>query len=408
MMLAQLSVKEIISLFEQLKTFISNPYEYRQQLAVLLAAFVIFILILILFTFSVANFFEERRVKKAIRRRARRKLTPVEKALRTALMLGAFLLVVTGYYYSHYESSFCSSCHEIKQATKEHLLSKPHRKVRCIYCHTEPGVFGKLKSLPREFRNLLVHLEVIEKRGSVLAYDNACLGCHYKIRTEISKGINRVRHADFIDNYQFFVPCSRCHIKSGHQDRNLPSKEICSKCHNGERAFAMKDCKKCHDEDVTLRSSSSQKEVLIQKVGTGTLKCYNACHPKEVDAICTPCHGTEMPHPQLFIRRHAANSFANRNLCVRCHAENGATPKRACGCHPEEGDTMHGTFEWWFVEHQKAAKSNPYMNCLCHASSFGGNVCEFCHVEGNPLTKAMIQTEILNRTSTFTPVINAP
>lgn len=384
-------------LLRQLRLFLSDPYEYRQQLAII-AVILVFAVLLLVFSFiSFTAFLENRRIKRAIKKRARRKLTPFEKTVRLAISLFVVFAVFLAYFYTHYETSFCQKCHLLDKPIREHRQSKAHKQVRCINCHSDPGLTGKLASLPREARNLLVAAGFLKETRAVFVSYKACLDCHYKIKTEVVGTISKVRHSDFTSNPKEFIRCDRCHVASGHKDQNLSSKELCSQCHNGSQAFALKECSRCHMGDVTISESEVKDQGLVQKIGTGSLRCYNVCHPKEVDAICTPCHGTEMPHPQLFIRQHAKNSYANRNLCVRCHAENGATSKRACGCHPADGGEMHGTFEEWFIEHQKAARSNPYLNCLCHAGSFAGHNCGFCHVEGSPLLKAMLEQEKRNQ-----------
>jgi hypothetical protein len=390
--LAQLN-NQIQVLINQIRMFLSNPFEYRQQLAIIAIILVFAVVIFVLSFISFANFLENRRIKRAIRKRAKRKLTPFEKIVRLTLTLLVLVVFISGYVYTHYDTHFCKNCHLLNQAIREHSQSKPHRKVQCFSCHADPGVTGKLASLPREARNLLVNFGILRERKVVFVSYKACLNCHFKIKTETVGTLSKVRHSDFIASKENFIRCDRCHQSSGHKDENLPSKHLCSRCHNGKQTFALKECNHCHQGDVTITETEVKDETLLQKIGTGPLKCYNACHPKEVDARCTPCHGTVMPHPQLFIRQHAKNSYSNRTLCVRCHAENGATTARACGCHPAEGGEMHGTYENWFIEHQKAARSNPYLNCLCHTGSLAGHNCAFCHIEGSPLIKSMIENE---------------
>jgi len=406
-MIAQLNV-QIQVLLRQLQMFLSDPYEYRQQLAIISVILVFAVLLLVFSFISFASYMENRRIKKVIKKRARRKLTPFEKTVRLALSLFALVALIFTYFYTHYETDFCQKCHVLDKPIREHKQSKAHKQVRCINCHTDPGLTGKLASLPREGRNLLVAAGILKETKSVFVSYKACLNCHSRIKTKVVGSISKVRHSDFVLNPEEFIRCNRCHIYSGHRDENLSSKELCIRCHNGRRAFAVKECTRCHESDVTISESAVENQILVQKISAGSLRCYNVCHPKEVDAICTPCHGTVMPHPQLFIRQHAKNSYANRNLCVRCHAENGATSKRACGCHPETGREMHGPYEKWFIEHQKAARSNPYLNCLCHAGSFGGHNCVFCHVEGSPLIKAMLEQEKLNQQGTPTFISPGP
>lgn len=395
----QINIGELI---QQIKVYLSNPSEYRQQLAILMLAFVFAILIIVFLYVGTISIFERIRVKRAIKKRARRKLTPFERAVRTGITILVLTVIIAGYYYTHYDEKFCASCHNIEPYVKEHKRSKDHLSVKCISCHSNPGLTGKLSNLPRELRNLFVYLSLAKPTKSSPLFESSCYSCHKEIKSKTVGTVARVRHLDFLSPDNANISCSQCHKGLGHNPQEVSSKYICSQCHNGKQAFAMKECSMCHKDDVTLTQASSD-ETLIRKIGTGPLRCYNVCHPKQVESKCTPCHGTVMPHPAEFIKRHAANSWENRALCVRCHQERGATTKRACGCHPEEGTSMHGTFEYWFIEHQKAARSNPYMNCLCHESGGPKDLCDFCHIEGSPLRKAMLQQLTLQQQAPIAP-----
>jgi uncharacterized membrane protein YidH (DUF202 family) len=395
------------NLIEQIKIYLSNPSEFREQIAILALAAVAAVIVLVTFYFGFISFLERRRVKKAIKRRVRRKRTPFEIAVRKGLLIISLIAIFSAYYYTHYNEKFCSTCHYVEPFFREHQKAADHKNVTCISCHSAPGLTGKAAHIPVEIRNLFVHMNILKPLKNPVIYDSSCYSCHKEITSKVVGNITRVRHADFIFASKGSISCYNCHKGAGHTREEVRSKQFCANCHNGKDTFAMKECTECHREDVTI-SRSAIEEPIVQKIPAGQIRCNDVCHPKEVDAKCTPCHGTVMPHPEEFVRRHAANSWANRALCVRCHQERGATTKRACGCHPEEGDTMHGTYEWWFIEHQKAARSNPYMNCLCHSSTFKNDLCDFCHVEGSPLRKAMIEQMQSEQGSFGSPVSPGP
>lgn len=383
-------------LLEQVSAAFKNPQENRELIAVILIVFVFLMLILVLSFIGVQSYLDNRRVKKAIKRR-KRKLTPFEAAMRTFVFSAFLIALVAAYYYTHYQSSFCSNCHEMKFVVEQHKRAPNHKNVACINCHLKPGLIGKFESLPREARNLLVHWDLARPQGIQLTFEESCINCHRKEMGKTLVNMINVRHSDFIYGADGKYRCSLCHKGTGHEAIDVYTKNYCVECHDGRKARPMKDCKTCHRTDVTLKAAF-EGEQMFRTVGTGELRCKDTCHSPAADAKCTPCHGTEMPHPQTFIKQHALNSYNNRELCVRCHAKWGATTSRTCGCHPAEGDTMHGTYEFWFIEHQEAARTNPYYNCLCHATSpYSADKCDFCHIEGSPLKKSMIEQEYLQR-----------
>lgn len=389
------TLKDIENIFIDLPKRISfilkNPQESRQEAAIILVILVLAIVLLIALFLLIVSLIDTYRRKKVIHSRARRKLTPKELLLRRLVIAFALLSLIITFFYINFSSDFCKSCHELNAAVKSWSRST-HARVPCVKCHSTPGITGLIASNIRGFGNLSAKIGLTKKSGNVYYNSNACLDCHEHILTEVKERTVRTRHKDFIEEGW---NCSRCHKGVGHIEKKVFSMRYCLECHNDKKASAK--CEICHVKDIFL-AKLDEKAISqnFPKVPAGSIRCYNVCHPKDVDAKCTPCHGTEMPHPQLFIRRHAVYSYENRALCVRCHQENGATTARACGCHPSEGDTMHGTYEYWFIAHRTAAPlGSRKTSCLCHYNAFSTrDLCDFCHIEGSPLRRWQEESQI--------------
>jgi len=381
-------IQTILSLPKRLAIILRNPSESRQELAILLVAVVILFLLIITTIFLATTIVDARRRQKALKKRIRRRLTPAQLLARR-IVLGTVIAVAFSAisYFSFFPRS-CASCHEIKKQYDSWRTST-HARVNCIHCHSKPGVLGYLSTGVRALTHLGVHAGLIAKQGTVYYEPSSCFTCHEYIVDHIAEGTVRTRHKDFIESDW---SCSRCHKGVGHKVQRVFSMRYCLECHDGKQATAK--CEDCHLKDIHLARLKKEVPEEAPKVSAGPIRCYNVCHPKEVDALCTPCHGVEMPHPREFIARHAQYSYNNPALCVRCHEERGATTARQCGCHPPE-DTMHGTYESWFILHRTQARAgDPSTNCLCHYSAFAArDICDFCHLEGSPLRRWQQQAQ---------------
>lgn len=381
------SFRETISiLISRLIYILQHPREARQEAAILLIVLVLIIVFIIVFILLVAAYLEQRRIRRTIKRRVRRRLTTGEIAFRVILATFFVAAIGVGYAYTHYSENFCARCHVPEAALKQHAQAPDHRDVACISCHSAPGITGRIANLAREAHNLAAQFSLVRRTNSVTVFNDACLSCHRDVLDGVVGKVARVKHDDFLNQG---YDCYLCHKGTGHRAVEVYTKDYCADCHNGSQATAMNQCEQCHSGDVTLPARDEVEAQSFPKIGTGPVRCNNACHPPEVDATCTPCHGTPMPHSNLFVRRHSVHSWENPALCVRCHADNGATTARACGCHPSDEDSTHGTYERWFIDHRKfALQGSREIACLCHQTSiYKSDICDFCHVEGSPLKR---------------------
>lgn len=380
--------RALASLPRRLAIVLRNPSESRQELAVLLVVLVLLILLVVTTIFLATSIVDARRRRRALRKRARKRMSPRQLLVRR-IVVGAVALACFSAvsYYTFFPRS-CSSCHEVKKQY-ESWRTSTHARINCVYCHSKPGVLGFLATGVRALTHVGVHYGLVAAQGTVYYEPSSCFTCHRYIVENVAEGTVRTRHKDFIESDW---SCSRCHKGIGHKEQRVFSMRYCLECHDGARATAR--CEDCHIKDIYLARLKKEVPEESPRVSAGPIQCYNVCHPKEVDAICTPCHGVEMPHPREFIARHATYSYENRALCVRCHEERGATTARPCGCHPPE-DTMHGSYESWFIQHRSVARAgSTSTNCLCHYSAFSSSdICDVCHLEGSPLRRWQQQAQ---------------
>ena len=94
------------------------------------------------------------------------------------------------------------------------------------------------------------------------------------------------------------------------------------------------------------------------------------CHE---EALCSGCHGIEMPHPEGWADgsvSHGPASVQARQTCANCH---GDTPDFCTVCHHEAYKPSEGS---WVAQHPLAATRRGSAYCFeCHQPTF----CVRCH-----------------------------
>lgn len=280
-------------------------------------------------------------------------------------------------------SSGCITCHGQKTHAAS-LEESPHNGVECSECHSPTGPSGPARQLVSFVRwNYVYAAEdgVPDLRpGSVGS--SACLRCHKSVEEGVAeRGGIRVRHSDFIDQG---YKCRECHNSVSHPKMVLeptdPTMDKCLVCHDGVQAPT--ECSLCHTGDIS--DVAKYERLPVVKIEVAWDSCYS-CHPK---TNCSWCHGTVMPHPPEWgiaekggAGGHARPGFANRDVCWRCHFDEGRPfepPASGCGsCHGLMG-TQHGGTPW-IREHGLQAtgrKPGVFADCFsCHVSA----LCDYCH-----------------------------
>jgi hypothetical protein len=279
--------------------------------------------------------------------------------------------------------STCASCHTDNKHV-ESLEASAHRGLDCVSCHGASGVTGPVRQLVDYGRWMYVSAanEKLPDLQAGSVESSKCLSCHEDVRRgTLQAGGIRMRHSDVIEaGYR----CRECHNSTAHGDITLepssPSMSTCLSCHDGERAST--DCKACHAEETsrTAKRTGQLANVVVQANSTN---CYT-CHG---DDSCQSCHGTVMPHPPEFGLKadgtaggHAREAFAKRDVCWRCHYDEGKIfeePESCGSCHGVMG-RQHGG-KPWVKEHGLQAtgkKPGVFSSCFsCHTQT----LCDNCH-----------------------------
>lgn len=352
----------------QIPSILREPRAYPREAMIMAVAAVLAVLIVVLLSFVLYDAIVEARGKRRLGLRVRRRLRP--RVGGAALWAVVLMLGVTALPWIPAVGGSCGSCHQVRPAVSSWESGK-HASVSCYACHAPDRVTGGISAAVEGGARMAFGA----RAASDIAPSDACLRCHRGIRDTVTHGSMRVRHEEIIDAG---IACPDCHADVGHEGsaKDEPTGEAallapatmsrCLLCHDGRTAFSA--CQKCHTRAPSDSSSSPSRP------GTTPIKVTCAgCHDEATQQRCIGCHGLEMPHPDDFLRRHAATSYARPQLCKRCHDDAGVG---TCSCHSEPN--VHGTFDAWFPQHGRAAAVGRE-GCNCHNLGF----CYFCH-ETNP------------------------
>ncbi|MEN8118801.1 MAG: cytochrome c3 family protein [Bacteroidota bacterium] len=152
---------------------------------------------------------------------------------------------------------YCTSCHNAHKSKSDHLLLRSSQQL-CIHCH-----------------------------DSILVFKN-----RYHLNNDISN-------------------CIECHNPHGGENRYMPEKGSCYKCHekyNEKFSYlhgpvAGEYCTTCHSPHMT-----KTKKLLIMQGSSLCLNCHNkelifeSDHHKNVDKTCIDCHDPHGGEDRLFIK----------------------------------------------------------------------------------------------------------
>lgn len=348
---------------------LADPRAYPREAMLLAAVAGLSVLLVVLLTMTVVDSvrtgFTRRRLGVHKRASARLLGLAVASAAIAVVLAGVALLpMIPG------AGGSCAICHDVREAVSS-WESDPHRAVSCYGCHAGRGMTGALSA---SLKGAGLRLSgVTSRRASVHAA--SCLACHDVLDKRIVGSSVRVRHRDIIESG---TTCVECHPDVGHAglDETRPSFERsimseCLLCHDGATAPA--ECETCH-----VGGPLDVVEAPTHAVTVASGTCSD-CHSPATSAKCADCHGLELPHPAVFMKRHAAMSWDDPGLCAKCHET--ASEDAGCRCHSTEAN-QHGTYEQWFPIHGTRAATTGPGGCMCHNNG-GYAMCTKCH-EQNP------------------------
>lgn len=140
-----------------------------------------------------------------------------------------------GLYYASLPS-FCNSCHIMQTRYVSWKRSSHGDRVKCITCHSEPGLWGEMKAHIEGTRYIYA-LVTGERSGPVLKAqvgNPTCLQCHSESSLASRDQVGRpsVNHAPHV---RADVSCGACHGSLVHGSLSgrdpIPPKDRCVNCH---------------------------------------------------------------------------------------------------------------------------------------------------------------------------------
>ncbi|MBI3946243.1 MAG: hypothetical protein HY321_10020 [Armatimonadetes bacterium] len=263
------------------------------------------------------------------------------------------------------QSAACLRCHQ-PRVTAAGWGASPHAKlgVSCLFCHEAHRRTGNPRNLQKPQGEL-------------------CGGCHAPVASLIKEG----KHHAVPEG----MGCTACHD---------PHSAARPKLLRADRQVL---CRKCHAPDgARVRPTSHQGAEWFKEHGktakADVARC-GTCHARE--KFCTPCHGTEMPHPGDWVMKHGATALKAGDACARCHDRAKCATCHAAMAprsHRQEGfrarvadeakgkealcQLCHGTPmphpENWIMEH-KAKGAGFAKDALCFTCHQKEAFCKRCH-----------------------------
>lgn len=308
-----------------------------------------------------------------------------------------FLLLATSAGFSFTTtSSFCSMfCHSMDSAANS-LAKSAHAKVNCRGCHgpgdllaffilelTESPKLG-LAEITGDYEKPINKESHLAQHDELLS-DN-CLRCHAISKREVTPSagivINHRKHEEK------GTECAYCHNRIAHPKvgyDNFMAMEACYRdgCHAltaGGKASGK--CKSCHTKEFELRPENHKEEdFLPPKHSKQAKKDKEYCNMCHLSNFCKDCHGLEMPHRKIFVKKdHGQMGKDTPDICRRCHPQ-----QQFCtACHHKGYDENQGAFARPSggrpAQHPILVKDKGAEACFkCHNPTY----CAHCHVTGN-------------------------
>ena len=179
-----------------------------------------------------------------------------KKGMLLSLSVIAVLIIAgvsSGYVYVG-SNEFCAyKCHQME--TRAAIWRKStHKDVKCITCHSEPGVIGELKShiegvkyLKSFVKGKTENLTIFATRKNP-ARLKSCIHCHPADKLSEETETIRIDHnVHIVENENLCTDCHQDMIHGTHSfdvDMSIPKEKNCISCHLREGAVT--HCQSCH------------------------------------------------------------------------------------------------------------------------------------------------------------------
>ncbi len=192
-----------------------------------------------------------------------------KKLLLTVLLLIGTAVIITGGSTFVYVGSnkFCGyTCHQMK--TRAYIWQKStHNNIKCITCHSEPGIIGEFKAHIDGINYLKSFLKEKTKNLTIFATRRnparlkSCIHCHPADTLKDESETIRMNHVFHIEKEKLL--CTDCHMDMIHGSHSFevdmvsPKEKKCIICHLRVGSFL--NCQSCHIRKVI----SGQRQVFI-------------------------------------------------------------------------------------------------------------------------------------------------
>lgn len=181
------------------------------------------------------------------------------------VVLGAavlFVMITVGGGSTYYAgtNSFCGSCHQMK--TRYELWKRSsHNRIKCITCHSEPGLAGELKAHAAGLNYFKSFLKGKTSNITIFATRRnparlkSCIDCHPADTLKEETETLKINHISHIIRDKFL--CTDCHEDMVHGShsfeikKTLPKEGKCIACHVQKGANI--NCQSCHIKKVIRR-----------------------------------------------------------------------------------------------------------------------------------------------------------
>jgi len=180
------------------------------------------------------------------------------------LIIGGLVVAggTAGYNYIG-SNQFCAyKCHQMTTRGATWRLSS-HKNVKCITCHSEPGVIGELKAhidglhyLVSFLKNTSTHSTIFATKGNA-ARLKSCLSCHPVKSLKDETEAIRMAHKKHLVGSTLL--CTDCHKNPIHgtlgfeKEMIRPQEKTCLACHL--KVGAPSACESCHRRPVSRSRS---------------------------------------------------------------------------------------------------------------------------------------------------------
>ena len=254
---------------------------------------------------------------------------------------------------------FCATCHEMGNNFGSWEVSM-HKSIKCVDCHTRPGLSGWMAAKLSGTRQLLTHLTAetiddidVNDHQRQLVSEN-CKRCHAgaaRLSEVDGRIISHERHLEI------GIDCVECHSQNfahpefdpGQKDWKPPlvDEMDCIRCHDGKNTFGKAtafaaasetNCVRCHPDSLAGNSHGGEEmecnychesdsevhfSVTRESVGEICSNCHDdlgddheSQHLPFADGLCSDCHSVMSP-AHLYLDGAEPSTAA----CLSCHEE---------------------------------------------------------------------------------------